>query len=204
MVIGIDFDNTIINYDQLFHGLAQERGWLHGQVVVRKQGVRDHLRGQPAGEQRWQELQALAYGEEIMAARLEQGVVEFLAWCEAKAIPYAVVSHKSPFAAARPGGVNLQEQARAWLQRFVFSPANGLQGGLDQVFFEPDRQQKIERIKTLACSHFIDDLVELFDEPAFPAQVQAILFTAQPPSCFKGPSFASWPVLHGYFKDLLP
>ena len=51
-------------------------------------------------------------------------------------------------------------------------------GGLDpaDVFFEKTRGEKIDRIKRLGCTHFIDDLVETFLEPSWPASVQRILY----------------------------
>ena len=58
---------------------------------------------------------------------------------------------------------------------FIFD-SGGL--GLDpkDVFMEGTRWQKLARIKGLGCTHFIDDLEELFGEPEYPAGVQGILY----------------------------
>ena len=44
MVIGIDFDNTIVSYDDLFHRLATERGLIPAAFPSRKTSMRDFLR----------------------------------------------------------------------------------------------------------------------------------------------------------------
>ena len=44
MIIGLDFDNTIVSYDELFHRVALEGGLVPGDLPVRKEAVRDYLR----------------------------------------------------------------------------------------------------------------------------------------------------------------
>lgn len=48
--------------------------------------------------------------------------------------------------------------------------------GISQVFFEATRAEKLARIGRLRCDWFIDDLAEVFSDPAFPAGVRRILF----------------------------
>ena len=45
------------------------------------------------------------------------------------------------------------------------------------VYFESTRAEKIERIIALSCTHFIDDLEEVFDDPAFPSNVERLLLS---------------------------
>jgi hypothetical protein len=47
------------------------------------------------------------------------------------------------------------------------------------VYFESTRQAKINRIKQLQCTHFIDDLEETFLEDRFPEDVKKILYAPQ-------------------------
>jgi len=42
--IGIDFDNTIVSYDTLFHRVALERGLIPISVPANKISVREYLR----------------------------------------------------------------------------------------------------------------------------------------------------------------
>ena len=46
----------------------------------------------------------------------------------------------------------------------------------DRVFFAETKQGKLDRIRELDCSHYIDDLPEFLLEPGFPAEVERILF----------------------------
>jgi len=64
MLVGLDFDNTIVRYDQLFHRLAVERGLIPPGVSATKQSVRDYLRAADR-EVDWTELQGIAYGPRI-------------------------------------------------------------------------------------------------------------------------------------------
>jgi hypothetical protein len=47
---------------------------------------------------------------------------------------------------------------------------------MSQVYFESTRMDKIERIKKLKCTHFVDDLEEVFIEESFPSGVKKILY----------------------------
>ena len=42
--IGIDFDNTIVCYDDVFHEVAREQGLIPNDLPANKGAVRDHLR----------------------------------------------------------------------------------------------------------------------------------------------------------------
>lgn len=169
MKIGIDFDNTIAGYDRLFAALAGEAGI----GASDKRSVRDALRARgPEGEIAWQKLQAVAYGARMAEAELLPGVAAFLDACAAREIPVHVVSHKTRYAAYDPNRVDLRTAAIAWLDaKGLFE--RGLQP--ESVHFADTRAQKIGRIVELDLTHFIDDLEEVFIEPAFPASVEAIL-----------------------------
>ena len=48
----------------------------------------------------------------------------------------------------------------------------------DDVYFSETREGKVRKISELGCTHFIDDLKEVFQEPKFPRGVKKILFTS--------------------------
>lgn len=175
-LVGLDFDNTIVLYDAVFQEIGVETGLLPKGFIGNKQAVRDHIRSLPDGEAKWTALQAKVYGPGIMAARPSPGLMAFVDRCLSAGIGLRIVSHKTEFAAADPGGVNLRDAARAWMA------AQGLSGGTagrlsaDLVHFESTRAAKIGRIRALGCTHFVDDLVEVFHEPDFPRSVRAYLF----------------------------
>ena len=43
-VLGLDFDNTLVRYDELFHKVALNKGLIKGDLPVNKMTIRDYLR----------------------------------------------------------------------------------------------------------------------------------------------------------------
>jgi len=71
--IGVDFDNTLIDYDEVFRALACERGLVDPGFRGGKDAVRRVIRGLPDGEEAWQRLQGTAYGTGIGRAGMFDG-----------------------------------------------------------------------------------------------------------------------------------
>jgi hypothetical protein len=173
-VIGIDFDNTIVCYDEVFGRVAVEQGLVPPHVATSKTAIRDHLRS-IAQEDRWTELQGTIYGQRIMDAPPFPGVVDFFAACRESGIRVAIVSHRTrfPYLGERH---DLHAAARDWLARHGFHDPDRVGLPVDRVFLEETKEAKLARIAALGCTHFIDDLPELLADPRFPAAVQPILF----------------------------
>jgi hypothetical protein len=72
----------------------------------------------------------------------------------------------------------LRSAALAWLRANEFLGPGALSE--DSVYFESSRSDKGARIARLGCTHFIDDLEEFFDDPAFPSGVIPLFFSALP------------------------
>ncbi len=176
MRIGIDFDNTLIDYDRVFLAAARKRGLVAADFIGSKRALRDAIRLMPDGELTWQRLQGHVYGAGIGGAVPFAGASEFLRRCARERVATFIVSHKTRYGHHDPAGVNLREAARDWMttQGFFHSDAGALPG--DHVYFEDDRAQKLARIAALGCTHFIDDLEEVFADPHFPSGVRRILF----------------------------
>jgi hypothetical protein len=193
--IGIDFDNTIAGYDDLFCTVAAELGLVPPDFTGSKQDVRTAVRRLDDGERRWQALQGRVYGARMQGAALLDGVVQFCRRCYAHGgIELSVISHKSQFGHFDPERVDLREAARRWMRsRGCFEPT-GLGLDPDRVYFEPTRADKLARIAAVGCTHFVDDLEEVFDDPDFPAGVRRILFTngGAPPAGRSYEAFGSW------------
>jgi hypothetical protein len=180
--IGIDFDNTIIGYDAVFHATATRLGLIGQGVAPRKQAIRDAIRLAPDGELAWQRLQGQVYGAGIVDAAMVEGVDAFLRRCRAIGCAVAIVSHKTEFGHHDPQRINLRAAALDWMtaQKFFAQDGCGMSPG--NVFFEATRAEKLARIAALGCDWFIDDLPEVLADPAFPPGVRRILFgqTNQP------------------------
>jgi hypothetical protein len=198
--VGIDFDNTIVSYDALMRRAAVDRALIaeaEGRTQTKKD-VRDLIRQLPDGEIEWQKLQALVYGPMMRDAQPVEGAGAFIRRCRAKGIPVFIVSHKTEFASYDSTRTNLREAALEWMDLHRFFDADGLNLTRDHVFFESTRSGKVERIRRIGCSHFIDDLEEVFLEPSFPADVEKILYDPQasaPASANGVRRMASWQAL---------
>lgn len=200
MRIGIDFDNTIAGYDALFGVLAGELGLLDGVPPASKTLVRDALRAQPGGEQKYQRLQGQVYGRYMARAALIDGVGDFLRRCRTQGADVFIVSHKTRYGHFDEACVDLREAALAWMDGHGFFADEAFAIPRERVFFEDTRAAKIERIRALKLSHFIDDLCEVLEDPAFPPEVARLHFGA---GCGGDPAtlmtaFRTWPEITAY------
>jgi len=181
--IGIDFDNTLIDYDGVFVAAARERGLIGREIAGSKRAVRDAIRLLPDGELTWQRLQGYVYGAGIGDAVAFAGAVDFLRRCADRRVELFIVSHKTRYGHFDPAHIDLREAARRWMiEQGILAPEKG---GIpaDHVFFEDDRASKLARIGALGCTHFIDDLEEVFADPGFPHGVRRVLFAATGAAC---------------------
>jgi len=171
--IGLDFDNTIVCYNDLFPRLAREKGLIAAGGVWTKNSLRDHLR-KTDREDSWTELQGEAYGVSMGAAKPYAGSLEFIRFSRSRRAEVYVVSHKTKYPFSGPK-TDLHRAADDWIEALGFyDPAAGL--ARDNVFFELTKEEKLGRIGTLRCDFFVDDLPEFLEEADFPSGVQRILF----------------------------
>ena len=71
-------------------------------------------------------------------------------------------------------------EALHWMSENRFFEPDGLNLSQEDIFFENTRNDKLKRIEQCACTHFIDDLQEVFAERCFPPGVCKILYSAEP------------------------
>jgi hypothetical protein len=178
--IGVDFDNTVICYDQVFYQAAIDKGFISNQLLVKKKkDIRNFIRSLEDGETKWRMLQAIVYGERIQNATPMPGVAAFIESCMNKNISLYIISHKTRDANAGGIKIDLRKAAINWLQGQGFLNGKGV--SQKDVIFVSTREEKIQKIKELDCAYFIDDLEETFLEPTFPKGVQKILFSQNMP-----------------------
>lgn len=189
--IGIDFDNTLISYDNVFLAAAVERKLLSDGFRGNKQAVRDAIRLMPGGEMNWQRLQGYVYGKGIGGAVMFDGVDAFLRGCRAAGHDVFIVSHKTEFGHEDRDRVNLREAALSWMAAHGFFALDVYAISRENVFFESSRAEKLKRIASLRCAYFIDDLEEVLTDPDFPPGVNRVLFSALGSSLHFS-SCASW------------
>lgn len=173
-MIGVDFDNTIVCYDEVFRRIAVEEGMVPAGIGTSKGAVRDHLRS-IGREDDWTALQGLVYGARIDDAPAFPGVLDFFRACVEAKVPVCIVSHKTQHPFLGPP-YDLHAAARGWLERQGFFDAQRIGLSRSQVFFELTKADKLARIGAAGCTLFIDDLPEFLAEPAFPTGVERVLF----------------------------
>jgi len=191
MLIGVDFDNTIVRYDTIFHSIARERGLIPATVPVNKAAVRDYIRAADR-ESAWTEMQGHAYGPGIMEAEPFIGVWDFFRRCVAEGAEVRIVSHKTRYPYLGPKH-DLHAFTRAWIEAQPVV-AEGVLNVETDVFLEATKADKLQRIGALQCDWFIDDLPEFLSESAFPTSARAILFDPedQHAAAWRGDRATSW------------
>lgn len=178
--IGIDFDNTIADYDHLFVEESVRAGWYPSASAGTKQSVRDHVRAaHSSGELNWQILQARVYAHRMSDARVMDGFGDFLEECADRDIDVSIVSHKTRFARRDESRTDLREAALSWLAEQGFLNRGRFGLTRERIYFEATRAKKIARIGRISCSDFVDDLIEVLAEPSFPGSVRKHLLTRQ-------------------------
>lgn len=173
MRIGLDFDNTIVSYDALFHKVALEQDVIPKTTPVNKLAVRDFLRTEDK-EAIWTEMQGYVYGARMDEADSYPGVIDFIRLARSAGHTLAIVSHKTkyPYLGQQH---DLHASARAWIERYLSEDGIALIPET-QVFFELTKEAKLSRIATFACDIFIDDLPEILSADNFPAATRRFLF----------------------------
>jgi len=172
--IGVDFDNTIICYDEIFHKVAIENKLIPLELPPNKGYIRNYLR-EKGNEDEWTKMQGYVYGIRLKDAKPFPGVIDFFLYCKQKNIFVYIVSHKTLYPYMGPK-YDLHKAAYEWLkiQGFYDSRKIGLSD--ENIFLEITKSEKIKRINELKCTHFIDDLPEFLGETNFPEFTNRILF----------------------------
>ena len=173
--LGLDFDNTLISYDALFKKVALEQGLIPEAIAANKNAVRDYLRSVNR-EDDWTRLQGEIYGNRILDATPYPGMKKALEYLSKKEVPLAIVSHKTktPFL-GEPW--DLHAAARSWLEKEGMHSQLGPNIERSNTFFELTKEAKRDRIVSLRCTHYVDDLPEIL--AILPASITKIYFSPE-------------------------
>ena len=173
MIVGIDFDNTIINYENSFKELALKKKIISSKINQDKKSIRDYLRKHNK-EKEWTILQGEVYGKYIMKAKIYEGVLDIFQWLTIKKNKIYIISHKTQFPYLGKK-VDLRQSALNWINKNILINDKNIKLSKNNFFFENTIEEKIERIKSLKCDVFIDDLPEILE--LLPDNLLKILFS---------------------------
>jgi len=173
MKVGVDFDNTIVSYDKVFHKVALEQSLIKKNLKISKIAVREYLKNRGQNNL-WTELQGYVYGKRMLDANVFPGFVEFLDFASNNNIEVLIISHKTiyPYLGTK---YNLHDSARDFISKFLTNKNRNLVSSKN-IFFEQTQEKKAQRIDQQLCNFFIDDLPEIFELNDFPKNTKKILF----------------------------
>jgi len=194
MRIGIDLDNTIINYERAFLRQARDLNLIpidwHGSKIE----LRNFLNAGDPSEYNWQKIQGIVYGKNIDFAELYSGLEKFLIVCKKFNSTVFIVSHKTEFGHHDKSRVSLRESAVKFLESRNFFNSEGVNFDKNNIFFESTREEKISKIASLNLDIFIDDLIEVLQDQKFP-HIRKIHFSPSEMESQKIEQFASWDLI---------
>ena len=154
--LGLDFDNTLIDYDEVFYKIAFQKDLIPQSIDRNKASVRKYLVDNHR-EEEFTMLQGEVYGSKILEAKKSDGMFETLKLLNNNGVKLIIVSHKTkyPYAGEK---YNLHNAAKNWLVKNKFFDPDSLAMDEKDVFFEVTKEKKINRIHQLKIDFFIDDL----------------------------------------------
>jgi hypothetical protein len=173
MIIGLDFDNTIVSYDELFHKVSVEQNLIEKSFQVNKIKIRDYLRSIDK-EDSWTEMQGYVYGYRMQEAQSFPFMKDFFFEAIKHGHRILIISHKTkyPFIGEK---YDLHEAAKDWIRKNLIKDECST-FSLDDCFFEPTKDEKVKKIHEMKCDFFIDDLPEILQNQFFPSSCRKILF----------------------------
>ena len=164
--IGLDLDNTAIDYTPAYRVVAEQIGLPKG--LIDRDSIRPLLRNSEDDDMEWQRFQSLLYTDGLAFAQPAAGLFDFLNLCAKLEIHVFIISHKTAQTPVQFGARDLRAPALAWLESHDISPGYIR---VEDVFFCSTRDEKVRTIAALGCQIFVDDLMEVLDHPDLPTEI---------------------------------
>ena len=161
--IGLDLDNTVIDYAPAYRAVAKEMGLP--QQLVDRESIRESLRKSEEDDEEWQRFQAHLYTDGLTHAQPAPGLLEFLQFCNSTDVEVVIISHKTEATPVRFGSRDLRSRASKWLYAEGIVPAHIAPAG---IHFCDNRIEKVRTIAATECEVFVDDLTEVLTDPRLP------------------------------------
>ena len=167
MRIGLDLDNTIAIYDNVFAKLGKTITKLPKDCKLTKKSIADFLR-KNGREEEWTKIQGLVYGPKMEDAVPAPFFLDAVKRFHKSGFKCFVVSHRTKIPASGDN-FNLHNFANQWID-------NHCRQFLTDVFFEETINKKIRRIQALELNIFIDDLEKILKKLK-QSNIKKVLYT---------------------------
>lgn len=171
--IGLDLDNTVIDYTPAYRALARDMGLP--QQLGDRESIRQALRKSEDDDEEWQRFQSHLYTAGLGYAMPAPGLRDFLQLCGLVGVSVVIISHKTKTTPERFGSLDLRAPASEWLSRQGIVPAHVPLAG---VFFCENQDAKVRTITNLKCDLFVDDLIEVLHHPDMPYGISRVHYLA--------------------------
>jgi hypothetical protein len=176
IIVGIDLDNTIVNYGPVFKKIGQKffQRVTNNDSDFNKESIKSLLlRNNKL--RLWNKIQGKVYGSYINDAILYSGVIRFLLFLKYLNIRVYIISHKTKYGHYDKNKINLREVALKWIENNLIINGETLIESRC-VYFCDTQDEKIETIRLLKCNIFIDDLLEIVANKSLDSNITKILF----------------------------
>ena len=174
--LGIDLDNTIIDYSNSLNNLAR---FEYGISLERSSNLKKQLKDlliSGYNENEWTRAQGLLYSSYTNSATPYDGFLTSIKELKSTFDNIYIVSHKTrfPYTGRK---VDIRDIALNWIMKELVSHTGKPIFKENEIFFESTIDEKIHRINKLECEVFIDDLPEVLFR--LPSSLEKILFGAK-------------------------
>lgn len=202
MKIGIDFDNTIANYEQCFNFLTRKYFYSKKKEIIEtKNSIKKKILNLKDGKYLWMKMQGQAYGKYIDKALVMNDFLKFLLITKNRKHTIVIVSHKTKFGHYDKKKILLRKSATRWMIKNKIINSNYSNINKGSIFYADTRENKINIINKLQCDYFIDDLFSVLNDKKFSQKTNKILFGKQKKNKFL--TFENWNEIINFFYPKL-
>jgi len=185
--VGIDLDNTIINYENSFKKYLEDKQIYFKKINKKKiKLVAKHN----SKIKNWTEAQEEIYGHYITYAKLYKNFSKFEKFALKNKIKLYIISHKTKYSQFSKK-YNLHLGSNKWLKENIIKDRY-------QIFYVNTINEKVRKIAKIKPDYFIDDLIEIFNNKNFPKKVKKILFSKIKND--KVVTFSNWNKIKNYIN----
>jgi len=168
--IGLDLDNTIIDYDKIFYKEALRRKLIPKTIDKNRIKIREYIKKKSLIE--WQKLQSNIYSINLHNAVVRNGFISFINNLGNNGYNFCVISHKTKYP-YKGKKINLHNLSKNWIDANINKKLNKSGVKIKKIFFETTEKKKIKKIVSEKCDYFIDDLPSVLN--LLPKNIKKIL-----------------------------
>jgi hypothetical protein len=170
--IGIDLDNTLINYSKSYPAIIKE---LNSKTQLKKRSeIKQYLKSLDDSniEFEWRKFQSYLYTKGLEYA-YPSFSIKLLLRILFKSNEIFIVSHKTEFTSVEFGKQNLRLISMQWLKHHRLVPEYL---ALDNIYYCKSQEEKISKINSLNLDVLIDDLDTIIYSSNLDSKIKKILF----------------------------